>query len=216
MVLPHAHTPAPSGIPSTASPAPAPRPSAPRRQGISPWHPHGRQRQAHGGCGRAGMDAASPCLQGMMPLCWPMRRRPPLLEAFWGLLPESGNRVESWPFCHGADRHPRARAGAPAREAKRRTCLWQALGCLRLRRRRPALGWPMPWREASRRAPRSSGRTLPSPAVMVITEGCSYCEHPWQAGSSTTSCMVHLGCELGPSKGITSSYTPRACARARA
>ena len=68
--LPHAHTPAPSGIPSTASPAPAPRPSAPRRQGISPWHPHGRQRQAHGGCGRAGMDAASPCLQGMRPFGW--------------------------------------------------------------------------------------------------------------------------------------------------
>lgn len=51
---------------------------------------------------------------------------------------------------------------------------------------RSPLCWPMPRREAGRTAP------------------------------STTSCMVHLGCELGPAKGITSSYTPsRVCACAR-
>ena len=33
---------------------------------------------------------------------------------------------------------------------------------------------------------------------------------------STTYGMVHLDHERGPAKGITSSYTPRACARARA
>lgn len=62
-----------------------------------------------------------------------------------------------------------------------------------------------------------AGRPLPSPAVTVITEGCSYCEHPWQAGSSTTSGMVPLDHERGPAKGITSSYTPsRVCAREQA
>lgn len=75
---PVAH-PAPPSRTHTHPPRPASRPRHPQRQ--LPVHPrpagrgsaHGTRtagRQARGGYGRAGMDAASPCLQDMRPFGW--------------------------------------------------------------------------------------------------------------------------------------------------